>query len=249
MWREGKIPIVLDRENSVKPLWQQLHEQIQAYLNAGSMAAGDALPSERDLSEWLGVSRSTVRRCYAELRKNQLLHGRGRGGSVLTENRIRPILGRLKGFTQEMAEVGKKAASKVLLKRVEQNADIAAIFAVDADTPFLHLVRVRYADGIAMTREEAWLNLALAPQLQSWNGQGSSYEFLRLTCGIQFAYASQTVEAVNSSAADNLAFGFEKPQPCLLLKRKAYTGQQQLIEYVEGTFRGDLYTYQVELVV
>lgn len=247
MWREGQIPIVLDRDNSIKPLWQQLHEQIQACLDAGSMAAGDALPSERDLSEWLGVSRSTVRRCYAELRKNQLLHGRG--GSVLTENLIRPTLGRLKGFTQEMAEIGKKAASEVLLKQVEQNADIAAIFAVEAGTPFLHLIRVRYADGVAMTREEAWLNLTLAPQLQDWNGQGSSYEFLRLTCGIHFAYASQTVEAVNSSMADNAAFGFEQPQPCLLLKRKAYTGQQQLIEYVEGTFRGDLYTYQVELVV
>lgn len=249
MWREGQVPIVLDRENSIKPLWQQMHEQIQSYLDSGNIAAGDALPSERDLSEWLGVSRSTVRRCYEELRKNQLLHGRGRGGSVLTEQRIRPTLGRLKGFTQEMAEIGKKASSSVLLKTLCSNADIAGIFAVPADTVFLHLVRVRYADDIAMTREEAWLNLALAPQLKDWNGQGSSYEFLRLSCGIDFTHATQTVEAVNSSAADDAAFGFSQPQPCLLLKRKAYTGQQQLIEYVEGTFRGDLYTYQVELLV
>jgi len=42
-------------------------------------------------------------------------------------------------------------------------------------------------------------------------------------------------------------FGFEEPGPCLLLKRKTYSDNGQMVEYVEGTFRGDAYTYRVNL--
>jgi len=48
-------------------------------------------------------------------------------------------------------------------------------------------------------------------------------------------------------------FGFESPEPCLLLKRKTYTSQraarQALVEYVEGCFRGDAYVYRLKLTL
>ena len=42
-------------------------------------------------------------------------------------------------------------------------------------------------------------------------------------------------------------FGFDDPVPCLLIKRHSYAGDRQMVEYVEGLFRGDLYRYRLSL--
>lgn len=59
----------------------------------------------------------------------------------------------------------------------------------------------------------------------------------------------QTIEAVMSDEEDEGVFGFEHPGPCLLLKRKADAVSGVLVEYVEGTFRGDAYTYRITLTL
>ena len=43
------------------------------------------------------------------------------------------------------------------------------------------------------------------------------------------------------------AFGFAAPAPCLLMKRKTLSRAGQVVEYVEGTFRGDAYAYRLTL--
>ena len=57
----------------------------------------------------------------------------------------------------------------------------------------------------------------------------------------------RTIEASLSSAAEAEVFDFSQPSPCLLLKRKTFSKAGQLIEYVEGTFRGDAYAYRLTL--
>src|SRR4051812_27923176 len=37
------------------------------------------------------------------------------------------------------------------------------------------------------------------------------------------------------------------PIPCLLIKRRSYTHGDVMIEYVEGLFRGDAYSYRLNL--
>lgn len=50
-----------------------------------------------------------------------------------------------------------------------------------------------------------------------------------------------------SSEAETEVFEFAEPGPCLLMKRKTYSVAGQMIEYVEGTFRGDAYAYRLTL--
>ena len=132
------------------------------------------------------------------------------------------------------------------------SSQIADIFNHPADTPFLHVVRVRKADGVPMTREQAWYDLTIAPGLSEWTGEGSAYAWLRERCGVSLSLAEQTVEAVFSTEAEMQAFSYETPQPCLLFKRRTYAAHAaslQLVEYVEGMFRGDAYIYRTQLMV
>lgn len=238
----------LDTEIS-QPLWRQLYMQLDDLLTSGAVREGASLPPERDLAEWLGVSRSTVKRSYDQLRHDQRLGGRGRGGSVVRKppERVQSTLGPLRGFTEEMRELGKVATTTVLQCEIVTDRRMASIFQRPSNAQFLHVVRIREGDGVPMTRELAWYDLGLAPDMATWDGTGSAYERLRTLCQLELGGAEQSVEAVLSSPLESAAFGFDEPQPCLLFKRMTRIASGALVEYVEGTFRGDAYVYRIEL--
>ena len=232
-----------------EPLWRQLYTQLDDLLSSGAVREGASLPPERELAEALGVSRSTVKRSYDQLRHDERLGGRGRAGSVVRRPsaRVQPTLGRLKGFSEEMRELGKSVSTTLLNCQVVFDRRLASIFHRPSNARFLHLERVRDADGVPMMRELAWYDLTQAPDMADWDGSGSAYDRLRQVCGVELGAAEQTVEAVLSSPAEVAAFGFDAPHPCLLVKRKTRTASGALVEYVERTFRGDAYAYRMHL--
>lgn len=231
-----------------EPVYRQLQRQIIEMIQSGELGEGDSLPSERTLAEALSLSRTTIRRCYNELREQEYITTHGRAGVMVnTPPRINPELGRLKGFTEEMREIGVEPSTRLLERRIVSGRTIASIFNRPSTARFLKLVRLRLGDGMPMTREVAWYDLTLAPALADWDASGSAYQFLRQQCGVTLADGEQTIEAAMSNDEEMAAFGFDEPGPCLLLKRKTYATSGQVVEYVEGTFRGDAYTYRITL--
>lgn len=243
--------------SSADALWLQLHRQLVVQLQAGRWQPGQALPSERELAEQLKVSRITVKRSYDELRREGWLSsGSGRGGSTVQQpaTRVRSQLGQLKGFTEEMREMGKTPSTRILSLNIVRDRMIASVFGRPSTAPFLHLVRLRSGDNVPMTRENAWYDLTLAPNMTHWDGQGSAYDMLRERCGLALKGAMQTVEAVLSTEEEARDFGLTEALPCLLFKRQTQAamvsgGPEALVEYVEGLFRGDIYVYQMPLGV
>lgn len=232
-----------------EPYYLQLQRQIKALIQSGELPAGSSMPSERNLADALEVSRATVKRTYDELRSAQLLLSKGsRGGTAVRGTRyVSPVLRELKGFTEEMRELGLTPSSRVLERAVVVDRKVASTCSKPLATSFLRLVRLRLADGTPMSREVAWYDLSLAPALTEWSGDGSAYAFLQEHCGIVLSWADQSVEAVTSSDIETALFAFAAPSPCLLLKRMSYTEAKQLVEYAEGTFRGDAYRYRLRL--
>lgn len=231
-----------------EPSYRQLTNRLRALIESGEIADGQSLPSERALAEMLALSRVTVRRAYNELRAQDMLDTHGRAGVIAkAPPRITPRLGKLKGFTEEMHELGMEPSTRLLERAVVTDRTIASMVNKPSNTRFLRLLRLRLGDGIALSRELAWYDLSAAPEMEDWDVEGSAYRFLTERCGIALSHGEQTVEAVLSSPEECAAFGFSEPQPCLLMKRKTYSRTSQIVEYVEGTFRGDAYAYRLEL--
>ena len=251
-WTEAQ-PIELKtllriRNDTAMPLHQQLERQIIELVKSGRLPPGATLPAERYLAETLGVSRGTVQRCYSALREMGIIVSDGRRGSTVQENakRIAPGMDRLKGFTEEMKGLGRTPSTKILEKRIGKDPVAAAHFASEAHVPFLKLRRVRSGDDVPLSIETAWYNLELAPFLSSSDLTASIYAQLADN-DVPLAYCEQTIETVYSNKRDGAIFGFPIPQPCLLLKRKSYSRNHLMVEYVEGLFRGDTFTYRMKL--
>ncbi|MFL6159248.1 MAG: PLP-dependent aminotransferase family protein, partial [Marmoricola sp.] len=64
------------------PAYRGLAEAIRVLITDGRVPAGVRLPSERELTDALGVSRTTVTRAYAELRDHGFVVSRQGSGSV-----------------------------------------------------------------------------------------------------------------------------------------------------------------------
>jgi GntR family transcriptional regulator len=247
-------PSLLDslrlRDDTAMPLYRQLEQQLTKLIENGSLAPGTTLPAERQLAEKLGISRVTVQRSYNALRQRNLLMAHGRLGSIVQENPhwLDPATDRLKGFTEEMREIDRVPSAKILEKKVVRDRSIASIFGLPSTTRVLKLVRVRYGDGIPLSHEVAWYNIAAAPSLLEGDLSKSVYAQLA-ECGTPLSHAEQAIEAASPTPVECKIFGFKEPIPCLLLKRRSYGRDGQMLEYVEGLFRGDLYAYRLRMRV
>lgn len=235
-----------------EPSYQQLRRKLQSLIESGQIADGQSLPSERALADSLNLSRVTVRRAYEELRAADLLETRGRAGVSVKAPpqltpQLTPQLGRLKGFTEEMRELGMEPSTRLLERKVTTDRTIASIFGRPSSARFLRLVRLRLGDGTPLSREVAWYDLTAAPELEDWNVEGSAYRFMTEHSGIALSHGEQTIEAAMSSVEEMEAFDYREPMPCLLMKRRTYSRTGQIVEYVEGTFRGDAYAYRLTL--
>jgi GntR family transcriptional regulator len=237
------------RRDTAQPLYLQLEEQITALVHKQHLTPGTTLPPERQLAEALGVSRATVQNTYNALRANGLLRGQGRRGSVIQSvegSRLVPGMDRLRGFTQEMRELGRIASTRVLECDIQSDRSTASIFGLHSDARFLRLVRIRYGDDQPMSVESAWYSLDVAPMLENADPNASIYEQLNRH-SLTLSYCDQTVETTMPTAFESGVFGFEAPTPCLLIKRRSHIAGGAMVEYVEGLFRGDAYVYRLRL--
>ncbi|MFV0680648.1 GntR family transcriptional regulator [Ottowia sp.] len=233
------------------PLWRQLYLQLDELIMSGKLRSGDSLPPERDMAEKLGVSRSTVKRSYDELRHAQRLGGRGRAGSVVrAPRRHGQASGPLRGVAEELQERGHQPSSRVL--RVETVCDerVAAIFHRPSTARLLYVERVRSGDGQPMVLERVWYDLTMAPQMVGWDGSGPAYERLRQAMKLDLGSAEQSLQAMLSSMDDAQALGLDgtQPQPFMMLKRLTHAANGVPVEYMEASFRGDTYVYRMNLM-
>ena len=70
------------RVNRKRPesMTRQIREQLDTLIEAGTLAAGTLLPSERDLANTLKVARNVVRGAYEQLMEAGKLRSEGRRG-------------------------------------------------------------------------------------------------------------------------------------------------------------------------
>lgn len=76
---------------SKEPIYEQITNQIRAYILSGELKEGEALPSIRNLAKNLQVSVITTKRAYEELESEGLIYSIVGKGSFVAEQNIELI--------------------------------------------------------------------------------------------------------------------------------------------------------------
>ena len=104
------------RVNRKKPesMTRQIREQLNALIDAGALAAGTLLPSERELANTLDVARNVVRGAYEQLMEAGKLTSEGRKGRSVSSGRGGSVRGGRS--TTKKKSSGKASKSKARKK-------------------------------------------------------------------------------------------------------------------------------------
>jgi GntR family transcriptional regulator len=95
--RGGEVVRISIDVGGTTPHYEQIRQQIAAFVAAGELASGTRLPTVRMLASDLGIAAGTVARAYRELERSGTVVTRRRAGTLVTSTTRTP------GRTREAA--------------------------------------------------------------------------------------------------------------------------------------------------
>jgi GntR family transcriptional regulator len=217
-------------------------------LSSGVWVSTYPIPSEREMTQTLGISRATVRQAIQALElEGWLQRQQGRGTFPVAQRIEQPLEG-ITGFSQNMQLLGLEAHSKLISAKLEPALPLVAkALRLPAGVPVAVITRLRLANNQPLMLERAHLNYGLVPNILEHNLRGSLYQILTQTYRLDFALGEETVQAMlaNNRLAKLLAL--EVGEPVLYTKRTVFISDGTALEYTERFGRADKCSFKVAL--
>jgi GntR family transcriptional regulator len=206
------------------------------------LEVGEAIPSERQLSSDLGVSRLTVRAALDDLAREGYLVRRRGAGTFVSEPKIAQEL-TMTSFTEDMRRRGMRPASRTLELRVmPAGARLGRLLRASPSEPIVVARRLRLADGESMAIETVHVREAHVPGLTARDLEEQSfYELLRDRYGLVIVGGEQTIEPTVTDEDESEALGVPLHSPAFRFERITHSQTGETVEFVESIYRGDRY--------
>jgi GntR family transcriptional regulator len=233
-------------ESSPTPLYLQLQRLIQEAVHAGRLRADEALPSERELSKQLNISRVTVRKALAGLVEKGILVQRwGSGTFIAPAVQVEQPLSRLSSFTDDMLGRGLQPGA-VFLGRTVGPATPKESMALGLSPGELvsRVDRLRTADNVPMALEHAVVPNRLLPDPESI--QTSLYAVL-IERGHGPRRALQRLHAVLLNVEQARLLQVSPGDAALYIERRSFDEGGTAVEFTSSYYRGDAYDFVAEL--
>ncbi len=219
----------------------------------------DRLPSERELAQQLGVTRSTLRRALDRLEQDGVVTRRaGRaGGAYLTESldsdpvpailfsaRTRKVdrdLNGSKGIPQLLAEQGFVHRTEVLKEETiaVPSSDIGQRLRLADGAPVVSLLRLRLADDVPLSLERMFVDPRRFPGLLDHAPIRSLYSLLADEYGVRVDATDESIDAIGASQQVASLLGIRRGFPVFVLRRTAFDLEGAPIETSVDIFRTD----------
>lgn len=233
------------------PLYLQLARNLESAIHAGQWKAEEALPSERNLSETLNISRVTARKALEVLFEQGLIRRNQGSGTFITPRLEQPLsrleqpLSRLSSFSEMLRLKGFTPGSTWLERGIAlPTHDELIRLGLSPTEKVARMKRLRKADGTVMAIENSTLPARLLPDPTAVGD--SLYEYLD-GIGRPVVRALQHVRAINASASDAALVGIAPGTAMLLMTRIGYLEDNTPIELTDTYCRNDYYDFVAEL--
>lgn len=231
------------------PLYLQLARSMGDAVRDGRYPVHAALPSERLISESLGVSRVTARKAIDQLvTQGLIVRRRGSGNFIaprIEQPRIELPLSHLTSFSEELKRRGYTPRSRWLERAITTaTPDEQISLGLAASARVARLARLRQADEVVMAYEVSVLPQAILPNPQ--DVETSLYEFLGRTRQTPVR-ALQHIRALNAQPKLAEQLNVAVGQAVLFITRVGYAESGQAVELTHSYCRNDYYDFVAEM--
>ena len=231
------------------PLYESVESALAAGIADGTMPPETQLPPEEGLIERFKVSRTTVRKAIQNLVERGLVEVRRGKGTFVTQPKITQELTKLTGFVEDMQALGRSPTARLLDKRiVAADEAVARQLALAPGTLVVRLLRVRMADGVAMSFDETYLPRDIGEKIADNDLEAEPvFALLEEKYDTPLVEAEYKLEAAAAGLVAAEALQVPTGSPIFLIERTSYTTGNRPVDYERLHYRGDLIRFVTRL--
>jgi GntR family transcriptional regulator len=232
------------RQDDNTPLYIQLAKNLRQHISDGGIDPGNALPSERDLSEMTGMSRVTIRKAIDQLIDEGLLF-RKQGSGTFVAPRIEAPGSMLSGFSDDAHRRGIKPGVIWMFKNYASPTEEEALtLEIAQTTKVARLGRVRLLGGEPLAIEHAVVPARFLPELDQLGD--SLYAALGLG-GFRPTKGRQSIRASLATPTEAAILSIQQNSEILRIERLTRLVDGTPVEFTRSAYRGDRYDFVSDL--
>lgn len=238
-----------ERFNLSLPLYLQIAESLLERIRVGELAPEQRLPSERELSKALNVSRMTLRAALQELDNKGLLVRRPGDGTYVAKPKIERQADKLVPFTESMRSRGYQASAQLIVfERRFAEVSVASKLKIPVSAQVFYFQRLRLINKEPVLLEKCTMPFYRFPDLEQYDLEKRSvYEIVETEYDIAPHHSEQSLEAVSATDFEAELLGIESGNPLMLERRLAFDKDDNPIEYGHDLYRGDRFRFITEI--
>ena len=230
------------RRDTAIPYYAQLARILEQEIADGVWAPGADLPSEAELCDVHGVSRTAVRQALAALTARGLVRKeKGRRTSVLRSHVTNLVVQELRGFYDEVTEQGGSVQTTILQQGLAAAPPhLADELEIPHGSDVVVVARLRAVDGERIVRVETSLPASrFAALLDTDLSNASLYSVLAEKFGVHPSSGRRVIEAVSATGAVARDLGVPRGSAVLQLSAVNHDQDGVPFESFQAWYRGD----------
>ncbi|GKX30559.1 GntR family transcriptional regulator [Vallitalea longa] len=234
------------------PLYFQFKNILIEMMKDEVLKPGDMIPTEFELCDIYGISRTTIRQALTELvNEGKFYRVKGRGTFVAQTKIEHDFTQKAESFNSEMLRNGYTPSTKVLdFKVVTATPEVASALNLAPNTDVIYLKRLRFVNNEPLKISQTYLPYSFCKHILDNNmNEESLYSILSSNINTKVYKVVKEMEAVVPTKEDCELLEINKTTAIQLFHAKGYNKFETPVEYTVSRFRGDKNLFSVEQFV
>ncbi len=241
---------IVDPANPI-PKYLQISAWLRELIQTGRYKKGERLPSEIELSKICGVNRNTLRQAISELVSEGILRkekGTGTFVSSSTPVALKHKLQQISSFGDDLNGISLKEKTILLSANIEDATDrVTKALILSSHNKVIVVRRLRTGNDIPFIYEESYLSGNMFKDILEMDLTGSMYKIISERFNIVLARSEQRIRAVNLKGKIASYLGVSEGLAGLFMESITFDENNIPIEVLYSYYRGDKYTFEVEV--
>jgi GntR family transcriptional regulator len=226
--------------NHLKPR-EEVVEKIEYYIDKNQLRPHDKLPSERQLCEVLGTSRTTLRSAIKRLIMEGVVYSKRGAGTFVAPQKLVRNLQDMESLSKSAVEANKVLSTNVLYADIiECNKELSNRMKLTLGSKIYCLQRLRLIDGIPAMMELAYIDYSLCNGIEQYDfSQESLYHILEEVYNVKIDHGSESLSVTYVSEQESELMDVESETPVFYITGNVFTADEKTVEYYKSIVRAD----------
>jgi GntR family transcriptional regulator len=223
--------------------YEEIAEDIRNGILSGKYNPNEQLPLEKEMCEYYGVSRITIKKAVDELVIQGLIIKRRGSGTFVkavggSDVQELSMARQFEGFSETNKD--KKVSSKIVkFEVIHPTEEIATKLKITCDDFVYYTVRTRYADDVPYVMDYVYMPIGLIPGIKNDVLLNSIYGYIENELKLKIKSAHRIIRAILPNELEQEWLEIESNFPILEVEQVGFLDNGQPFEYSRSRHRSD----------